>query len=62
MRAKGRTTPGALRMYIPIRRARGTWFGGGNCMIRVKSLWMDYEEQLTGIEDMPLFGWVLESD
>ena len=30
-------------------------------MIRIKSLWMDYEEQLTGIEDMPLFGWVLES-
>lgn len=31
-------------------------------MIRVKSLWMDYEEQLTGVEDMPLFGWVMESD
>ncbi len=31
-------------------------------MISIKSLWMDYEEQLTGIEDMPLFGWVLESD
>ena len=30
-------------------------------MISVKRLWMDYEDRLMGTEEMPLFGWVMES-